>query len=63
LGNLTVSPRHLGTALIIEASLGFNDRIDTNIDKDITDEIEYGKNIKVINRLATGEKDLLIRTE
>jgi hypothetical protein len=55
---LTTSPKDLGTALFIEASISFNERIDTKIDQDLVDEIEHGKKIKLTNRLASGERDI-----
>ena len=62
LGNLTVSPKNLGTALFIEAGLGFENKLDNKIDKELLEEMEYGKNINLTNRLDSGEKDVYIRT-
>lgn len=52
LGNLTASPRNLGTALRLEVDFHFDSKVDADIDKDIADEIEYGKNVALVNRLA-----------
>lgn len=54
LGNLTVNPKNLGTALQLEASFTFEVKVDPSIDKEIADEIQYGKNIRIFNRLADG---------
>jgi protein-arginine kinase len=39
LGNLTVSPRNLGTALHLEVDFHFDSKVDPTIDRDIDDEI------------------------
>jgi protein-arginine kinase len=43
LGNLTVDPRSLGTALDLEVSFKFESKFDHVLDKEVADEIEYGK--------------------
>ncbi len=43
LGNLTASPRNLGTSLRLEAEVIFENRTDGLIDKEVSDEIEFGK--------------------
>ena len=45
LGNLTVSPKNLGTALKLEADIIFDNKVDNHIDKEVHDEITYGKSI------------------
>jgi hypothetical protein len=51
LGNLTVSPKYLGTAIKLEANINFDNRYEVQIDKDLIDDFEYGKLIKLDNRL------------
>lgn len=51
LGSLTVSPKNLGTALKLEIDMGFESKTDNHIDKEVHDEINYGKSIQIINRL------------
>eukprot|EP00347_Sterkiella_histriomuscorum_P011380 403372676 len=55
LGNLTASPKNLGTALKLEVDFIFENKIDHNIDKEVNDEITYGKNISIVNRLSDGK--------
>jgi protein-arginine kinase len=49
LGNLTVSPRYLGTAMEIEAELQFEHKVD-GIGRDVSDEINYSKHIHIHDR-------------
>ena len=68
LGNLTVSPKYLGTALQLEASVVFEHKKDAFLDKDVIDEIQYARHIKVTNRLDTQHlhthtRDILLQTE
>jgi hypothetical protein len=63
LGNLTVSPKNLGSSLILESELIFHTKIDTTIDKEVADEIEYGKHIELMNRLNDHKNnDIKLRT-
>ena len=62
LGNLTASPKHLGTALRLEANLRFENKLDHKIDEELQQELEYGKALFLKNRLDTGEKDVVIET-
>ena len=63
LGNLTVSPKNLGTALKLEANISYEYKYDHVIDKDVASELEYGKSIQMMNRLGSSEKDIYIVTE
>lgn len=63
LGNLTASPKHLGTALTMEATIGFEYNLDHQLDKDVNSEIEYGKHIKITDRLKSSTKDVVLKTE
>ena len=55
LGNLTASPRHLGTALRLEIAFGFETKVDSHIDQEVQDEIGYGKGVQLVNRLEDGK--------
>lgn len=64
LGNLTVSPKNLGTSLVLEAVIGWQNRNDSHIDRETADEIEFGKHIKITNRLNDHQKrDIVLRTQ
>lgn len=64
LGNLTASPRNLGTSLRLEAEVVFENRTDGLIDKEVSDEIEFGKQIGIINRLKDAKhKDVRLETQ
>ena len=39
LGNLTVSPKNLGTSINLEIEFHFDTKVDEHIDKDVNDEI------------------------
>ena len=52
LGTLTVSPQNLGTALTLEVALAFTTKLDDTLDKEVCDEVEYGRHIAVVNRLS-----------
>jgi len=52
LGNLTVCPKNVGTAMKLEVDFIFDTKVDHHIDKEVHDEIFYGKNIEIVNRLG-----------
>lgn len=55
LGNLTVNPKNLGTSINLEVDFHFENKVDSVIDKEVSDELLYGKNILIVNRLKDGK--------
>jgi len=49
MGNLTVSPKNLGTSLFLEADLQFQARLVSQLDRHVVEKIELLKNLNVIN--------------
>jgi hypothetical protein len=47
LGNLTVSPKNLGTSLFLEADLKFQSRLVSQVDRHIVEKIELLKHLSV----------------
>lgn len=46
----------------LEATLGFEFKEDDKIDKDLSDDILYNKQILLTNKLNTKEKEVFIQT-
>lgn len=63
LGNLTVSPKYLGTSISIEATLLFDteQNLTEGDNKDLLDELLYEKFIEVDNKMSEG-KYVVLRT-
>ena len=58
-----MSPKNLGTAIKLETYIKFEYKKDNDLDKELVDEIEYGKSIGVENRLAGRDNDVYIYTQ
>lgn len=64
LGNLTVSPKLLGTAMKLEASFHFENKVNPMMDKEVEQEIVDGKCMHIENRMQDAKhNDVLILSQ